>query len=300
MSRPPLAQLFAYADRRFGVLTIDDARRYGVTERVLLYRSAQRVIERLDRGVYRVVGAHDEWHQRLVVALAKCGPTAVASHRSAAALHRLDGFGTGPLDLIVAPTVQRRSASATVRRMVLASSERCKVGIVPATTPARTIVDLGSIVDEGTLIRALDSAERDGRVRRQVLVECLERSQRRRGTAVLRRVLGRREAIGQTPQSVLERDMLDLLVAHGLPEPICQHAVRRADGREARLDLAYPASHLAIEVDGNEAHATPARRRADNVRSNHLPGWRLLRFTYEEVHDEPAAVAAAVRLNLRS
>ena len=52
MGRPPLGQLLHYADRRYGVFTIADANRYGVSRRVLA---------RVDR----VRGLHDQRARRL-------------------------------------------------------------------------------------------------------------------------------------------------------------------------------------------------------------------------------------------
>ena len=94
--------------------------------------------------------------------------------------------------------------------------------------------------------------------------------------------------------------MLRLLAAHGLPVPVCQYPVTRRDGRTAYLDFAYPDRRVAIEVDGNGSHATPAARSADNERSNQLPDWRFVRFTYEDVTGRGNAVAATVALHLTS
>jgi hypothetical protein len=91
MSRAPIAQLLSYANRRLGVFTVADARRLGVNERMLQYRSDQHVVQRCHRGVYRVVGASDDWHQRVLAAVLRAGPNAVASHRTAAALHGSTG-----------------------------------------------------------------------------------------------------------------------------------------------------------------------------------------------------------------
>jgi hypothetical protein len=106
--------------------------------------------------------------------------------------------------------------------------------------------------------------------------------------------LHKREAIGRTPQSVLERAFLDLLATAGLPVPICQYPVARADGKRAYLDFAYPDRGLAIEVDGSDAHATPAQRASDHERANQLPKWRFVRFTYEDVNDRPEYVVAVI------
>jgi very-short-patch-repair endonuclease len=297
MARAPLAQLFAYADRRFGVFTLDDARRYAVPDRTVHGLAARHIVERLHRGVFRVVGAHDEWNQRLFAALVRCGPKAVASHRSAAALHAFDGFTRGPLDVTVRPQEKYSVTGVRVWRLMLSPEDRCRVGVIPATSPVRTLIDLGSVVDEATLVRALDGAERDGKVKRHVLVRRLDELGRRQGTAVLRRVLSQREAIGRTPQSVLERAFLDLVTAAGLPQPVRQHPVVRADGKPAYLDFAYPDRRLAIEVDGNCAHATPAQRASDHERTNHLPEWRFLRFTYEDVYDRPDYVITVLGRN---
>jgi very-short-patch-repair endonuclease len=285
MDRPPLAQLFEYADRRLGVFTTADARRLGVTKRMLEYRSEQRVIERVHRGVYRVVGAHENWRQQLHAATLHVRRGGTAVGLSAAALHRFDGFPEGPIDVV------------GVR---FDAVDLCHVGVIRATTPVRTIIDLAALVDERSLVRALDSAERDGKVKRPVLVKRLAELGRRRGTAALRRVLERREAVGHTPRTVLERALLDAFAGAALPTPICQYRVVRADGVLAYLDFALPDVMLAIEVDGNASHATPAQRAADNDRTNALPGWRVLRFTCEMRTPETVASTVARNLTLES
>jgi hypothetical protein len=150
------------------------------------------------------------------------------------------------------------------------------------------------VVDEAMLVRALDGAERDGKVHRHVLAWRLDELGRRPGTATLRRVLSQRETVGRTPQSVLERAFLDLVATSGLPEPVGQYPVVRADGRPAFLDFAYPDRRLAIEVDGNCAHATPAQRAADHERANQLPEWRFVRFTYEDVNERAEYVVGVL------
>ena len=105
-----------------------------------------------------------------------------------------------------------------------------------------------------------------------------------------------------TPHSVLERRFLRVLELHNLPMPVCQVPMRRPDGRMAYLDAGYPDLGLFIELDGNAAHATPQQRAADNERANALGlrDVRLLRFTYEQVVNEPEKVAATVRAHLRA
>ena len=70
----------------------------------------------------------------------------------------------------------------------------------------------------------------------------------------------------------------------------------------AEVDFAYPEIKLAIEVDGFGAHGTPRAMAKDFVRQNGLVpyGWRVLRFTWQQVTRQPEMVAAAIRAALDS
>ena len=62
------------------------------------------------------------------------------------------------------------------------------------------------------------------------------------------------------------------------------------------------ASHrLIVELDGKDAHHTPAQLQADAARQAHLValGYTVIRFTWAEVRFEPERVAARVRAHLR-
>ena len=71
------------------------------------------------------------------------------------------------------------------------------------------------------------------------------------------------------------------------------------------VDFAFPASRLAVEVDGWAWHMDVQRFRADRYKGNALvrAGWDLLRFTWHDLTNRPeyvggeirAALAAAVR-----
>jgi hypothetical protein len=180
----------------------------------------------------------------------------------------------------------------------------CIVDGIPVSTPERTLCTLASVASEAQVESALDSAERDRTVQRSdlVAVHADVRERGCNGVAAVGRILARRATLAGIPQSVLERRMLRLLEAHGLPLPACQVPVRRPGGRVAYLDFFYRDGALGIEVDGNVAHATPRQRAADNVRGNGIAfhDIRILRFTYEQVMREPEMVAATVRSHLRA
>jgi very-short-patch-repair endonuclease len=63
-----------------------------------------------------------------------------------------------------------------------------------------------------------------------------------------------------------------------------------------RLDLAFPAARLAVEVDGWAWHVDPERFRNDRRKGNAVTGagWGLLRFTWHALNAEPARCVAEV------
>jgi hypothetical protein len=300
------ASIAAIAVTQYGVFTRTQARDVGLTDRQIRLRIATGRYERLSLHVFRIAGTPTSWRQRLLAACLAAGPGAAASHRSAAALHRHDGFAPG----IVEITVPQGRRDFRMSGVIVHSSSNwcdedvCIVDGIPVSTPERTLCTLAAVASEAQVESALDSAEREGKVRRSDVTQVHDdvRQRGRNGVAALARILFRRAELAGIPHSVLERRMLRLLERHGIPLPACQVAVRRPDGRMAYLDFAYRDLGLGIEVDGNTAHATPAQRSADNVRANaiELRDIRLIRFTYEQVTHEPEMVAATVRAHLRS
>ncbi len=300
------ASIAAVAASQYGVFSRDQARDCGLTDRQIRLRIQNGRWERLALHTFRIAGVTTSWRQRLLAACIAAGPGTAASHRSAAALHRYDGFAPGIIEITV-PHTRRDFRMAGV--IVHSSSNWCDEDIavvdgIPISTPERTLCTLAAVVSEAQVESALDSAERQSKVRRSDVtrVHGDVRERGRNGVAALARILYRRAELAGIPQSVLERRMLRLLEQHGIPLPACQVPVRRPDGRMAYLDFAYRDLGLGIEVDGNVAHATPVQRAADNKRANGvmLRNIRLIRFTYEEVMREPEMVAATVRSHLRS
>jgi very-short-patch-repair endonuclease len=106
-----------------------------------------------------------------------------------------------------------------------------------------------------------------------------------------------RRRIERVPRSVLERRMLRLLARAGLPAPTIRHWVHLSPTIKYELDFAYVDLRLGLESDGHGSHATRRQRAADNVRQARLEdaGWKIRRFTYEQVMYEPGVVAAMVR-----
>jgi hypothetical protein len=121
----------------------------------------------------------------------------------------------------------------------------------------------------------------------------------RRGAGALRRLLNDRGFIGVPHPSVLESKSRRLFDRFGLPIPECEFATNEG---AYRLDFAYPALKLAIEVDGYVWHFSPDHQQRDNARRNALQrqGWQIYVYSWKEVMQEPARVAAEIAAAYRA
>ena len=91
-----------------------------------------------------------------------------------------------------------------------------------------------------------------------------------------------------------------LLHLAGLPAPETQLGIRGPAGWIGRVDFGWPEQRLVVETDGFAFHADRASYRVDRRRGNALvlAGWRVLRFSWEDVVHAPDTVVADVRAAL--
>jgi len=170
---------------------------------------------------------------------------------------------------------------------------------LPVTTPARTIIDLAAVINSGHLGRIMDHALASGKVDIEELQSQFARLGRRGkpGTAKLRLLLDVRGSDYVAPESELERRLLIIVERAGLPTPTRQYRapwLRRINGR---VDLAYPSQRLLVEGDSRRWHLLAAAFETDRLRDNaaQLAGWRILRFTWEEITTAPERVVRTIR-----
>ena len=239
--------------------------------------------------------APDEQLRALAVGL-----QGTVSHDSAALLWGLE-LVTHPDRLTVTVERDRSRASragARVHRRDLPRDDRVHRDGLWLTTPLRTVLDLCRSLPLAEAVAVADSALR----RRLITVEELVGA-----LAVLPPAVGRLRVaavvrlVDPRSESVLESLCRVLLHLAGLPAPDTQWVVRRSDGRWiGRVDFAWPAARLVVETDGFAFHADRASYRADRRRGNALvlDGWRVLRFSWEDVVHHPEGVIAEVRTAL--
>jgi very-short-patch-repair endonuclease len=226
-------------------------------------------------------------------ALELAGPGAALSHEAAAQALGIELLNPAPRRL----TVPRNRSGKTVDgwyvvRADLPAADVEEVEGVRVTTPLRTVVDLCRVLSQSEAVVAADSALRRNLVDLArlsgVLLAALGP-----GSGALRRIP---RLLDPRSGSVLETLLRLLLVRAGL-SPLTQYEIRDRGRLVARVDFCWPAARLVVEADGFAFHSDRAAYRRDRERFNDLErlGWRVLRFTWEDVVSRPEHVLAMVR-----
>ena len=93
-------------------------------------------------------------------------------------------------------------------------------------------------------------------------------------------------------RSHLERLLLELCAENGLPRPLVNTVIERRV-----RDFYWPHCRLVVEADSYRWHRSPTALNDDRERDVELTlaGYRVLRFTYEQVTRRPQYVIRAIR-----
>ena len=293
----PLKNVIELAKSNGGLITVKEALALGMSSSTLYRRVAEGVFERGAAGILLLPGAVDPHIADLRAAQAKLG--AVVSHQSAAYLHKLDRPS------FVKPTVSvNRNGSKEMLGVVvhqlsdLLGHHIVEIDGLEATTPERTLIDLAAVCHETKVEGVLDHGLAAGIVSLDVLAEVFAEIGRRGkpGTRVMRRLIEGRGADFVAPESELERRLLKVIQEEDLPEPVRQYEAAWLRRIHGRVDLAYPEVSLLIEADSRRWHLLAEAFETDRLRDNaaQLAGWRVLRFTWHEIVNEPGRVGGAI------
>ena len=202
------------------------------------------------------------------------GPVAAASHRSAAALLGIPGFDRRGHVEVVTPRQRRHlDPQATVHRWrVLPNEHITMIDGIACTRVARTLVDLAGVLHPSRTERAVDNCLAMRVVTLQGLRAAFDDlAQRgRKGIATMRGILAERAGPYVPVEGELEARFRDLMGAAGLPEPVRQLDVGDSSGWIGRVDFAYPAAGLLIELDGRRNHSSKLDQEADRRRDARL------------------------------
>lgn len=289
------AAIAKLADEQYGVLARRQLLIAGLSPRQIGERARRGLLVPLHRGVYaaghRRLTADGIW----LAAVLATGPGAVLSHRDAAKLHGLGRWEYGPVE-VTTPAYVRSTAKVHVRaRRRLDADDVTTVAGIPATTVARTLVDLAKILSRERLLHAMTSAERAGTLDLGAVRAAFGRVRHRPGpgAATLRAALAEFDARGaQVTRSELEIAFRRLVRVRRLPPPELN---AWAEGVE--VDALWRAERVAVELDSWEFHRDRSAFARDRAKGNHLTlrGWTVLRLTHRDLTRDARRVAADIR-----
>lgn len=243
------------------------------------------------------VGHLDVSHQaRWMAAVLASGPEAVLSHHSAGSLWRLRSTSREAID-VTDPTKSRTWDGIKRHHKRLPADEVTVREGIPVTTVPRTIFDLAATenADEiGNLIKEMEFQELRDHLS---LWDLVKRYPRRRGVARVRLALERLKDEPSGPKrSLLEKRFAPFLRRRHLPMPYFNAPILLG-GKRYVVDCLWPDSKEIVELDGWQGHRTRTAFREDKARDRRLKvaGYSVTRLTWNQLDDEPEAVAADLR-----
>ena len=292
------------AGRQHGLVTRHQLLELGVSSASISRRGRNGQMRRVHAGVYALGPVASPWTREMAAVLA-CGGTALLAGSSAAALWEMRPRGSGPGGgpwgprsrdirdpdvLVVGANRGRRPGIHVIRVHALHPSERTARQDIPVTTPARTLLDLASLVGSRELERSTAKALREGLTTDDEIAHLLARHRGRPGTALLRGIVGQPHGPAFT-RSEAEEQMLALLEEAGLPRPECNLEMGPYE-----LDFFWRAARIAVEVDGFRSHGVRPRFEGDRRRDGWLAarGITVIRVTWSQVTRERTATAVMI------
>jgi very-short-patch-repair endonuclease len=245
------------AARQHGVVTTPQLADAAINKDGVLRRLSAGRLHRIDRGVYAVGHRALSNEGRWMAAILACGPRAVLSHGSAAALWGLLPAMAGPIHITI-PDGGGRPRRRGIRRhrsRTLTSAHATSRNGIPVTTPARTIADLRRAVPPEHHRRAI----------RQAAVIGLDIGQ---------------DVEADLTRSELERRFLGLCRRHRLAPP----EVNAKVGGFV-VDFLWSDRALIVETDGYRYHRGRQAFEDDRARDIELRllGYEVVRLSYRQV-----------------
>ena len=206
------------------------------------------------------------------------GEGARLSHLAAGALH---GFDVKRVKSEITVPYERVSVIAGVevhrtRRL----GDLIVVRGIPVTNRPRTLLDVAAEMRSG-----YDELVQNAVACNLVDVESLLAIVDRRGGRGVEGTVRLRDAledglVDDKIESKLELIVARIIEAANVPRGVRQHPLRCADGREVRLDFAWPARKIGIDPDGRRWHANNHQAKKTRARSRSITGSGWAHYVY--------------------
>lgn len=241
-------------------------------------------------------------HAEAAVGAAWAFPGAVVALHSAAVLHRLPHWPPWLDEVALNVPLGRWNGNqpgVRVHRMTLTDDDLDQSRRVPATTVARTCVDLARLAPPAYALAVTDAALRAEAVDPPVLAVAWQRSVDRRGASraqtLLREADSRRESVAESGSWVY-------FMRHGIARPEMQVEVRTLLGAVARVDFLWRAAGIVGECDGRVKYVSREdvyreKRREDDLRAL---GLTVIRWGWDDLRDGRLAARLRARVGSAS
>src|SRR3954469_3244744 len=269
------------ASSQYGVVSRAQLLALGFSAQAIKHRVRRGRLHPVARGVYAVGRRELTREGRWMAAVLTCGPNAVLSHGSAAALWRIGPEWRREIPIPLSVARHRPGIVIHRRRGLRATTHRG----IPVTPVVVTLVDLAAVLGGDPVEAAINEADKLDLCDPERLRSELDDLPPWTGIKTLRRILDLRTFT--MTDTELERRFLPIARRAGLPKPLTQHWLNGF-----RVDFFWPDLELVVETDGLRYHRTPAQQARDHVRDqvHFAAGLRPLRFTRAQVRYEPAHV----------
>ena len=276
-----------YLRSQDGVLTLAQARSAGLSHEAVRRRLRSGHWIRCSRGVYFVDDRPFTDAARIRAVVWGYGERAAASGLAAAWWHDLTKFAPDIVEVTVPRNSHGRSRDGCrLRRRDLNSADIVVHRRIRVTALPLTVIEAAVKGRNG--VKLMDAALQR-RLGLRELWRAHLRNKGRYGSVRARRLL---QAASDGARSEAERLLVKLLREAGITGWQTNYPIG-----PYKVDVAFPAPKIVIEVDGWAFHSDQDVFQNDRKRQNYLTlmGWHVLRFTWLDLVEYPQRVIAEIR-----
>jgi very-short-patch-repair endonuclease len=266
------------ADRQFGHVTRQQLLELSLASQTIARWLENGRLTRVHAGVYAVGHAQHSPQALSMAAVLACGPGAVLSHDSAAALWGVRNWPSRPE--VIAPHPRRRNGIRGHRTATLTRKDVRRRSNIRVTSPSRTILDIASRLTDRQLVRAVNELR---------LHEHLGATELTRLLAASRRVERLIDPTQRPTRSGKEDDFVTFCRRHGLPIP---RTNIKLFGYER--DAVFEAEKVIVEIDPWDTHKSYQSFESDRERDASAAehGHLTVRLTTARIANHAAREAA--------
>lgn len=268
----------------------------GMSPNQIADRVRKGIYARCGHGIIGLVPPSTTGAARAMLGVLVGGDGAVACRWTAAELHAMKAQRSSQVHVVrLGDRTRCNDARVRLHRTrYLPPSHVTTVDSVPVTTLERTLVDCATEVDRWGALRMLDSISASPALWSTIHTTAEQLSNGRAGVRAIADVTAP-DGAGRF-RSVLERRAADALEAWGVQGGEWNVVIEDARGRVREVDLCFRAARLIVEFDGLRYHNRMDARQRDRATDRRLTlaGWRVIRFTWQDVVHRPRAMAREV------